>query len=33
LFESDFYAGIQKKVMNFFPRKRSIWLNSFKIEF
>ena len=24
LFESDFYAGIQKKVMNFFPRKRSI---------
>jgi len=23
LFESDFYAGIQKKVMNFFPRKRS----------
>ena len=24
LFESDFYAGIQKKVMIFFPRKRSI---------
>jgi lipopolysaccharide export system permease protein len=24
LFESDFYAGIQKKAMNFFPRKRSI---------
>jgi lipopolysaccharide export system permease protein len=24
LFESDFYVGIQKKVMNFFPRKRSI---------
>ena len=24
LFESDFYAGIQKKVMYFFPRKRSI---------
>lgn len=24
LFESDFYAGFQKKVMNFFPRKRSI---------
>jgi lipopolysaccharide export system permease protein len=24
LFESDFYVGIQKKVMSFFPRKRSI---------
>ena len=24
LFESDFYVGFQKKVMNFFPRKRSI---------
>lgn len=24
LFESDFYAGIQKKLMNFLPRKRSL---------
>ncbi len=33
LFESDFYADMQKKLVIFLPRKRSTWLNSFKIEF